>query len=714
MNARLSSVLIAGSVVLAGIQAGSPLPAASQSTVRSQALLGLSFEGNAPDRAELLVGIPGFTGTPVLQVLSAPARVVVDLPGVLRGAKPTRKDLAEISHPLILKSRVAQFSTEPNAVTRIVLEVKEGTQALVVPVAEGLRISLQAGQGKVSARFQGALPATPTTTPSPSLMPMETEVVTARQAPAPAAAPLTLEPLPIPVRTAFTPLPLEEAPKALEAREAAQTPAPAVPAPQVAALSPLQGLPGVGMPYQTLPTLAVASLLPATPGLQDRPVTAPPTGNEGRSGRMLGETSGRYTGTRMTIDVKNIDIQDFLRLVADTAKLNLAVDPDVQGALTLMFTETPWDQVLDVILKQAGLGKEVQNGVLRVAKVEKLQKEEEDRKKLDEAKALAGQLQSITRPLSYAKATEAKLVLDKMLSKRGNIIIDDRTNTLIISELPQNLKLIDDLIVLMDVQVQQVSIEARVVEATKGYEKSFGVKWPTTNTGSANLTVNGQAAPWVQSNGPGWNGINNRDSSNSAWVAWAPGKDGVTSLSNPAGEFWVSFLSSRFSVNVILQALQSEGMVKIVSNPKVVAQNNKKAKILSGEKIPYPSQQGGAQGGAITVQFVEANLELDVTPQITSDGSIIMDLKIEKAEADFSRTVLGSPTIIRRAVETQVLVKDGGTAVLGGVYVTKTDKGMTGVPFLSQLPILGGLFRTKTNKENNAELLIFITPRVIR
>lgn len=707
MNARLSSMLVAGGVVLAGMQVGSPLPAATQSAPRTQVLQGLMLEPRSPEQVDLVLGLPGYAGLPQVQVLHAPERVVVDLPGVIRGAKPSKKDLGDLSHPLILRSRIAQFSTQPE-VTRMVLEVPAGTQALVSLTPDGLRVGLKSGQGAVQARVQ----ATPVLAPLPVPLttPMETEVITAKAAPVVAPLPAPL-PTALPQRAGFTMLSEEAGPVSLT------DPAALVPTAPMVARLPLAPLPSVGLPYQTLPGLASASLLPAAPGLQDRPATAPPSpkaeGN--RVGRSLGEVTGRYTGTRMTIDVKGTDIQDFLRLIAESAKLNLVVDQDVTGSYTFNFNDTPWDQVLDVILKHAGLGKEIDNGVLRVAKIEKLQKEQEDRKKLDEAKSLAGDLSSITRPLSFTKAADAKGVLDKMLTKRGSIIVDDRTNTLIISELPQNLKLLDDLIVLMDVQIQQVQIEARVVEANKGYEKSFGVKWPTSNSGSSNLSVDGQAAPWVSSNGPSWNGINNRgNSGNSAWMAFSPGKDGVTSLANPAGEFWVSFLSSRFSVNVILQALETDGIIKIVSNPKVVGQNNKKAKILSGEKIPYPTIQGGASGGAITVAFIDANLELDVTPQITNDGSIIMELKIEKSEADFSRQVNGTPTILRKAIETQVLVRDGGTAVLGGVYVTKTQNGVTGVPFLSKLPILGGLFRTKTNKENNAELLIFITPRIIR
>jgi len=273
----------------------------------------------------------------------------------------------------------------------------------------------------------------------------------------------------------------------------------------------------------------------------------------------------------------------------------------------------------------------------------------------------------------------------------------------------------------LDVQIQQVQIEARVVEANKNWQREFGVKWPQSNGGNVAITGGGTSStstPWVSAAGsPFWNGataFNRPASGQSSWAAWSPGKDGSTSIANPAGELWLSFLSNRFSINAVLQAMETEGTLKIVSSPKVVTQNNKKATILSGEKIPYPTQQGGAQGGAITVAFIDANLQLDVTPQITSEGTIIMDLKVEKAEADFSRTVNGTPTILRKSIETQVLVRDGGTAVLGGVYVTKSNTGSTGVPFLSKIPLIGFLFRNNTKQDQNAELLIFITPRILR
>jgi len=438
------------------------------------------------------------------------------------------------------------------------------------------------------------------------------------------------------------------------------------------------------------------------------------------AGRTLGEGRAKYSGSKITIALSNTDIREFLQILADTGKLNLVMDPEVQGSFGFRFTDTPWDQVLDVVLKNAALGKEISNGVLRVAKIDKLQKEEEERKKLDETKALAGELQTITRPLSYAKVSEVQKILKEMLTKRGSAILDDRTNTLIITDLPRNLSVIDDLLQTLDIQIQQVQIEARVVEANKDWQQQFGVKWPQSNSGNVALSSGSSTStttPWVGSSSPFWNGttaFNSPASGQQASIGWTPGKDGATSITAPAGELWLSFLSNRFSINAVLQAMETEGTLKIVSSPKVVTQNNKKATILSGEKIPYPTTQGGAAGGAITVAFIDANLQLDVTPQITNEGTIIMDLKVEKAEADFTRTVNGTPTIIRKAIETQVLVRDGGTAVLGGVYVTNSTRGMTGVPFLSKIPLIGFLFRNTTKEDKNVELLIFITPRVLR
>lgn len=680
MSARMMSLLVAGGVAFSSLACGgSFLSAATIGTSDAHLTLqGVAFEDAGPNEARILLNVPGLIHDPKVQVLPRPDRVVIDLVGVTRGTSPTKQELGAWASPLIQKARLAQFIASPTPVTRLVLEVPNGVHVGVTRAAEGVRLELSQAAGPVKAEY---IPGEIAPIPSrASLHVASTEV----------SQTLVAQPVVSSTQAAPSVLSVQPVAKSVETL-------PVVPS----------------VPAQEQP-LSIAPLLPAALA-QDKVLGAAPARRDDGRGRTLGDVQGRYTGSRITIDVKGAELTTFLRIIADHAKLNLVADQDVQGIYDFKFTDTPWDQVLDIIVKHAGLGMEINNGVIRVAKIEKLQKEEDDRKKLAEAKALAGDLVTITRPLSFAKATEAKAIVEKMLTKRGTLIVDDRTNVLIISDLEKNLPVIDDLIQQLDVQIQQVQIEARVVEAQGSYEKAFGVKWPTSNSGDAKLSVGGKDATWGAFNSPSWNSINSRPTGSTAWAgAFSGGKDGVTSIASPAGELWVSFLSNRLSVNVILQALEKDGKIRIVSNPKVVTQNNKKATILSGAKIPYPTQQGGAQGGAITVAFADANLQLDVTPQITNDGTIIMDLKIEKAEADFSQAVNGTPSILRKFIETQVLVKDGGTAVLGGIYTTSTNAQTTGVPFLSKIPILGFLFRTKSNKENNAELLIFITPRVLK
>ena len=709
MNARLSSLLVAGGVVLAGIHTGSLLasPSAEAASVARATLVSTSIESTGAG-ATVHLRVSGSTVQPGVQVLTNPHRVVVDLPGVERGTAVTRKELALLTHPLIQKARLAQFAVAPRPITRLVLEVLPGTQVLVGSTPDGVELHLSPGDGKVQARVESiAVPGQPGTESQPLMAaaaPLPAPLVEVAQAPevlqALVPAPVVVVPPPVVVAQTSAPL---LAPKAAKA---------------------LAPLPSMGGPFQLLPELAASTVLPVAlqaPVETEKTHAAPAAAGPVRAaGRTLGEGRAKYSGSKITIALSNTDIREFLQILADTGKLNLVMDPEVQGSFGFRFTDTPWDQVLDVVLKNAALGKEISNGVLRVAKIDKLQKEEEERKKLDETKALAGELQTITRPLSYAKVSEVQKILKEMLTKRGSAILDDRTNTLIITDLPRNLSVIDDLLQTLDIQIQQVQIEARVVEANKDWQQQFGVKWPQSNSGNVALTSGSSTStstPWVGSSSPFWNGttaFNSPASGQQASIGWTPGKDGATSITAPAGELWLSFLSNRFSINAVLQAMETEGTLKIVSSPKVVTQNNTKATILSGEKIPYPTTQGGAQGGAITVAFIDANLQLDVTPQITNEGTIIMDLKVEKAEADFTRTVNGTPTIIRKAIETQVLVRDGGTAVLGGVYVTNSTRGMTGVPFLSKIPLIGFLFRNNTKEDKNVELLIFITPRVLR
>lgn len=645
MIARLSTILIAGSILLAE----SPLGAVSGSPAPTLQELRLSADGQS---ASVYLGIPGYKGTPTLNVIQSPERVVVDLPGVRKGALAK---LPAFNHPLIKRRRIAQFQDDPSPITRMVLEVAVGTTVEASIDADGLLIKLQPGKGAVTARLVGV--ATPVALAGPV-----TEVAAAQ----------------IPVRTSVAPF----------------TPAPKLPA--------LEG----GM--SLLPALAVADLGPtAVSGSQERQVPAETPAVR----RSLGETTQRYTGALMSIDQENMDLSQYLRAISAVSNMNLILDPDIKKNVNISFKNTPWDQILDHVLKQSNLGKTIEGNTIRIATVEKLRKEEQELKELEEAKALSGAVQTRKMALSFAKVSDAKTVVERVLSGRGKVFADDRTNTLFVTDLPKQFPLIEEMVNTLDVAVQQVAIEARIVEANIGFGEKYGVKFPAKGDGRADLKVGTESAPWTGSKGPYWNGATGN--TNGADRATFGGWTSDLSIGAPAGEFWVAMLSKNFNVNFILQAAQSEGKAKVVSTPKVLCFNNQKGVVSSGEKIPYPTIQSGQNAGAVTVAFMDAKLELEVTPQITNDGSIIMDLKVDNSSADFAKQVNGTPAILTKMIQTKCLVKNGGTAVLGGIYITRTSKDSTGIPFLNKLPVIGGLFRNRSTEEESRELLVFITPKIV-
>jgi len=474
----------------------------------------------------------------------------------------------------------------------------------------------------------------------------------------------------------------------------------------------LEELPEIGSPYAALPKLGAA---PATQ--EGYSSVAPKKHAPQPTVKSIGDIDTGFHGERMNLDVQNADLRTICLMLAKTGGLNLVMDPDVQqagGSWVYYFENTPWDKILDVVVKNAGLGKEVSDGIIRIAKTEKLKKEEEDRKSLEEARALAGNLVTVTRGLSYAKVDEAQKIVSNLKSERGKIYTDSRTNTMILTDLPGYVDSMQQLLDQLDVKVPQVQIDARIVEANRGWEKAIGVSWPQSNAGPASLQANGQNVPWGADNGPSWNSVNSRSNGGNRYAAaFAPGRSGVTSIEAPAGELWLSFLSNRISLNAIIQALEEHSKIKVVSEPKLTVQNNQAGSIGDGSRIPYQSNQSGLAGGAITVQFVDAELRLEVTPQITNAGTIILDVAIEKGQPDFGRQVNGTPTILRKNIKTTVLVADGGTVVLGGVFTNSTDSASVGVPFLSKLPLLGWLFRRNTDNDSTTEMLVMISPKIL-
>ncbi len=416
----------------------------------------------------------------------------------------------------------------------------------------------------------------------------------------------------------------------------------------------------------------------------------------------------KYVGEKIgLIDIKDIDIRDLLRYIADFAGLNLIVDSSVQGTATYRFKNIPWDQALDIILKDKGLGSELQNGVLRVATLDKFRKEAEERRKLKEEKELSVDTQTIAKSLSYAKAKDAEPILKSFLSKRGQIIVDERTNTVIITDIPKKIPPILEMIDLLDRANTQVLIEARIVETKKVFAKEIGIQWGFTGIYDSSLgTQTGMSFPnTIRVGGT----VNPADGSigaiGSGYAVNLPAVNTTSSLGLMLGNVLGSF-----SLDMVLSAMENEGMGRILSRPHVVAQNNKTAVIESGARIPIQT----IQNNTVTVKYINASLKLEVTPQITAEGTIIMDLNVKKEEPDWTHTVQGNPTIITRNANTEVLVKDGGTTVIGGIFQVNDQNSNDYVPGLHNIPLLSWLFKHKLQSSENNELLIFITPKIVK
>jgi type IV pilus assembly protein PilQ len=621
--------------------------------------------------------------------------LVIDLPGVIVGQGQTRA-ASKITHPFILASRLAQYVSEPRPVTRLVLELAPGVKAEVSYSADGVAIALAKGSGKVQAsllensssnddyKFERASRTNDLEGPAIS-----------------ASADDFVEPI------VQGDLDAEEEPASTQHKDA-------------------ESLPQIGAPYIGLPSLGSIPVVPVVAANVYSPDSSvAPIVPTFQTAKLMSNQTRQYTGEPISINFHNVALSTIISAVAQNSGLNLIIDPEVNSSTgwTYNFQEMPWDEILEQVVRNAGFGMEVTNSVLRIARVEKMKKEAEDRKAMEDAKLLAGDLVHVTRGLSYAKVDEVQKILANVKSERGRIIVDQRTSTLFLSDLPNYVQTMEKMIDRLDIKVPQVVIEARIVEANRNWQKELGVSWPQSNTGNvqiagADSSSSGQGVPWGTSTGPSWNSINpgtgvNRPD-NTKMAAFSPGRAGVTDLGGTAaGEVWLSFLTNRMSLNMIIQALERKNQVKVVSEPKLLGQNNASAMITDGSRIPYQANQSGLVGGAISVQFTEAELKMEVTPQITNDGTIILDVLIEKGQPDFDNQVNGVPTILRKQIRTKVLVQDGGTAILGGVFTNTVGGGTTGVPFLSKLPGIGWLFRKKTNNDATTEMLVMISPKIM-
>ncbi|WDT77642.1 MAG: type IV pilus secretin PilQ [Candidatus Manganitrophus sp.] len=410
-------------------------------------------------------------------------------------------------------------------------------------------------------------------------------------------------------------------------------------------------------------------------------------------------TPPKYVGRRISLDFQDADLANVIRLIADVSNLNIVLGEDVKGKVTLKLINVPWDQALDIILKMNNFGQIREGNIVRIATLTNIARQQDEEALAKETKIKAEDLLTRVIHVNYGKAADLTESVKKLLSSRGDITIDSRTNTLIVKDIQKNLDEVSRLVRTIDTQTPQVVIEARIVQVAPTFNRSLGIQW-----GASTQTVSGGNILGLRGGGGG-----------PAAVFGTPDPQFAVNLPAASNFGGLGFTFGRFTDNPInldlrLSAGESQGLTRIVSTPKVSVLNNQEAKIEQGESIPFSTvSQAGTQ-----TTFVDANLTLLVTPHISSDGGIIMKIKVSKNAPGETRPGASGPSILKKEATTNVLVKDGETTVIGGIYeVTNTDS-ISGIPYLMDIPFLGWLFKTTTKREDTSELLVFLTPRIIK
>jgi type IV pilus assembly protein PilQ len=399
-----------------------------------------------------------------------------------------------------------------------------------------------------------------------------------------------------------------------------------------------------------------------------------------------------FNGEPISLNLKDADIKDVLRTFAELTGLNIAVDPGVRGSVTVDFVDVPWDQALDLILRQNGLTFMLEGNVMRIGTTARIAEETAAQRRLAEEERLNVPLTTVSFPISYARAAEIAGLLRDLASPRARILVDARTNQLIISEIPQYLVTMQNLIRTIDIPTRQVMIEARIVESSRTFSQQWGFEWgfggdldPALGTGT------GLVFP-------------NRIGFDGGPFKFAQG--------NPVLGFHFFDVLGAFNLDIVLSAAEAQGFIKVISAPRVTTQNNQAADIQSGFQIPYQTRINFTT----TINYLDATLRLSVTPQITEAGTVIMEISVQKNEPAPGLSIAGAAgtPLTTRQARTKLMVRDGGTAVIAGIFQSRENDAETRVPFVHNIPVLGALFRSHNVLTSHDELLIFITPRIVR
>jgi type IV pilus secretin PilQ/predicted competence protein len=643
------------------------------------------------------------------QRLQNPDRLVLDFSG---------SHLSTSEHHIpsnldpVREIRLGQFSAD---ISRVVIDLREPAPYQISADGDTVKVSFAAG-----SKPSGS--AKPAQAEAPSANTMTTQATIAER-PSAAARPAvvrttTASSASVPPPASVLPVALTSSSQALarpvssvssgqgnQAREpqevAANIASPNIATPNIATTNAAANpaLASVAAPSSAAPAPATAD--------QTSPVTSGPG--------QMSSTGLRYTGEPISVNLKDVDLRDFFRLIHEISGLNVVVDPAVKGTLTIVLDNVPWDQALDIVLRNNDLDKQLDGNVLRIATKETLQKEAEENRDLAKAQAEAADVVTTTRVLSYAKASTLVTTLKKFLSSRGDIIADDRSNTLIIRDIPSTLPVLDNLLRQLDQKSQQVEIEARVVAANRSFSRDIGTQFgfAGANPSGSNIfsgTSTVGTSPVVRNFPPlpappvvvGSGGASSTSGS-------------IPLLTNlgaavPTSGIAYSFSSANVALDMIITAAEQKGVGKLLSKPKIITQNNQKATVKQGTKIPVQT----IVNNTVSVQFVDAVLELDVTPQITADGTVYMDVTVENDQIDQAiPRVQGIPAIDTQSAETKVTVNDGATVVIGGIIVTQQSTTIQQVPLVGSVPVLGNLFKHTTVSSTSQELLFFLTPRIL-
>lgn len=625
-----------------------------------------------------------------------PPRIVIDLPGVRpRVAASHTVGAADLS-----RIRVATNSTSP-LVTRVVLDLKRKVPYRVESSADEVVLVVGAeAAAEPSAPIEAARPADnpaedaeplPTTRidPEPEVRQQRDETV-ARSEPAPqpradAAPKVEQTPAPQPARAGTAPAPPAQqppAPRPYDNRPAPQPPAP--PAREIA--TPVE-------PPMS-PTAALAT---------------------------RGEATRQFTGHPISLDFQDVDLRSVLRTFGEITGLNLVIDQQVEGKVDVALRDVPWDQALDIILRANKLGYTVDGTIVRIAPLSVLSEEEAAMRQLAEEKAQSGELVVMTRSLNYAKASDIEPLAKTALTPRGRTAVDPRTNTLIIYDLPAAFPKVTSLIQTLDQPELQVEIEARIVQTTTRFARELGVKWGfignvapelgnTTNLAFPNHgTLHGATGDTTGGTNGFADAVGNKPASTAVNLG----------VSNPTGAIGLTLgaINGAFRIGAELSALEAQGKVHSLLTPRVVTQNNVKAVITRGQEIPYSTiTSTSSTGGSLlipTVQFRQAALNLSVTPRITGANTVILEVDVDNGSPGEVQAN-GNIAINTQRAQTTVLVADGATTVIGGIQGSNDADTMRRVPGLWRLPWMGRLFRNDNRTEQTEEILIFITPRIIR